>query len=135
MELPITTLSTVALGALYIVLTIRVFGGRRSTGVSLGDGDDMMLTRRIRGQGNFVENVPITLFLILVAEMQRVSVLPDLFTIVLAITAAAFVLGRILHGYAFAFTDNWPFGRVVGMSLSFFSTAALVPLALFAALT
>ncbi|MEM9733432.1 MAG: MAPEG family protein [Pseudomonadota bacterium] len=135
MELPITTLSTIALGALYIVLTIRVFGGRRSTGVSLGDGDDMMLTRRIRGQGNFVENVPITLFLILVAEMQSVSVPPDLFTMVLAITAAAFVLGRILHGYAFAFTDNWPFGRVVGMSLSFFSTAALVPLALFAALT
>ncbi|MEL7229455.1 MAG: MAPEG family protein [Pseudomonadota bacterium] len=135
MELPVTTFSTIALGALYIVLTIRVFSGRRSTGVSLGDGDDKTLTRRIRGQGNFVENVPITILLILVAEMQTVSLLPGLFFALLVITAAAFVMGRLLHGYAFAFTDNWPFGRVVGMSLSFFSTIALVPLALFAALT
>ncbi|MEL6751535.1 MAG: MAPEG family protein [Pseudomonadota bacterium] len=134
MVLPITTLATIVLAALYVALTTAVFGARSKTGISLGDGDNEMLMRRNRGQGNFVENVPITLLVLLVAEMQTVGLWPDTFRIALAILAAAFVVGRILHGIAFGFTDYWRFGRGAGMALSYFSTIALIVLAIFAVL-
>lgn len=134
MILPITTLATIALTGLFIVLTIRVVQARGVAGVSLGDGGDVRLTRTIRGQANFVENVPIALLLILLTEMQTVSLWPNVFGWIFALTVAVFVIGRTLHGIAFGFTMNWPFGRMVGMSLSVFSMALLLALAIFAVL-
>ena len=129
MVLPVTAIATVILGAWYVVLTARVVDARRSAGVSLGDGGDERLTRRMRGQGNFVENVPIALLVLAVAEMQTVTTAPTLFTAVLAVAATALVAGRILHGVAFCFSDQWIFGRMVGMILTFLSMIALVLLA------
>lgn len=132
MILPITSVATVVLAAWYIILTMRVIDARRLAGVSLGDGGNELLIRRGRGQGNFVENVPITLLLLAVTEMQSVGILSNLFPIALALTTSAFVLGRLMHGYAFCFTEHSKFGRMGGMILTFVAQIALVILAAFA---
>ncbi|MDA8870798.1 MAPEG family protein [Rhizobiaceae bacterium] len=134
MVLPITTFATLALAGLYIVLTMRVIDARRAAGVSIGDGGDALLSRRMRGQANFTENVPITLLVMVVTELQTVTVLPNAFSILFALAAVAFVLGRVLHGCAFCFSDNWPFGRMGGMLLTFGSMIVLILLAIFAVL-
>ena len=54
-----------AIFALMLVgLSIRVANARREIQVALGDGGKRMLQRRIRGQGNFIESVPMALLLL-----------------------------------------------------------------------
>ncbi len=132
MILPITTFATLLLAGLYVALTMRVIDARRASGVSLGDGGDTRLIRTMRGQANFVENVPIALLLVLVTEMQTVELWTGAFEIVFVATVLAFVIGRTLHGIAFGFTMNWPFGRMAGMMLSLFSILLLLVLNIFA---
>ncbi|MEN0040280.1 MAG: MAPEG family protein [Pseudomonadota bacterium] len=134
MILPVTTFATIVLAGLYVALTMRVIDARRFAGVSLGDGGDERLTRTIRGQGNFVENVPIALLLILVTEMQTVALWTTTFDLLFVLATLSFVVGRVLHGIAFGFTMNWPLGRVGGMTLSLFSMLFLLILAIFAVL-
>ena len=134
MLLPVTTITTITLAVWYVVLTMRVIDARRASGVAIGDGGDELLVRRMRGQANFAENVPITLLVLLVAEMQPVTVFADAFPIALAGAALAFTAGRVLHGYAFCFTEQWVFGRMWGMLLTFAAQIALIVLAVFASL-
>ncbi|EFL89017.1 MAPEG family protein [Ahrensia sp. R2A130] len=134
MSIPVTTFATLLLAGLYVALTMRVIGARRAAGVSLGDGGDERLIRTMRGQGNFVENVPIALMLIFVIEMQTVTLWAGAFDVAFIATTCAFVLGRMLHGIAFGFTMNWPLGRVGGMMLTLFSMLFLLVLAIFAVL-
>lgn len=122
MLLPITTLSLCILAVLLFVLSVRVIGARRSEQVSLGDAGNEILQRRIRGHGNLVEYGPIGVLLILAAELQGAN------PIILAVIAAAFVLGRLLHGYAFAFTEKAMRLRVQGMKFTLFSILGLVGL-------
>ncbi|MFT5390453.1 MAG: putative membrane protein YecN with MAPEG domain [Gammaproteobacteria bacterium] len=66
---PITTLYAGILGLLLMVLTARVIKVVRiKGGVSRGDGGNPEFFEIIRGQGNFVEFVPITLVLIALTE-------------------------------------------------------------------
>ena len=96
--------------------------GRGTAKVSLGDGGDPMLIRRIRGMGNFVEYVPLALILLGLAEANGAS------AIALWICGGSLVVGRLLHGYAFAFTDNNRFGRAGGIVLTFVSFVGLIGL-------
>ncbi len=79
------------LGLMFIVMTMRVGLYRVKNKVDIGDGDDAELLRRIRGQGNFVETVPMALFLLVVMEVLGAS---DTW---LHILGAALVIGRFLH--------------------------------------
>jgi len=47
-------------------------------------------------------------------------------SIIVAILALAFVLGRIAHGYALAFTENFPKGRFLGMVTTLITTSLAV---------
>ena len=58
------------LGLLFIPLTIRAGLYRAKSGIFLGDGGDLELQRRVRGQGNFIETVPIALILLVVMELS-----------------------------------------------------------------
>ena len=58
---------------LHIIFTLRVGGYRFSTNISLGDGGDKELLNRIRGQGNFIEQVPIALVLLLLNDLNGLS--------------------------------------------------------------
>ncbi len=120
MSLPITTLSAVALSFILFVLALRVIGFRRSESVSLGDGGKVNLQRAMRGQANLIEYALFATILIFLAELQGG------FSIVLAVIAALFVIGRLLHGYAMGFTENWSFGRYYGTHLTLWPLLALM---------
>ena len=60
----ITALYASILGLLWFVLTFWVILGRWKYGVSLGDGQERDLNRRIRAHANFVETVPLALILL-----------------------------------------------------------------------
>ena len=55
------------------------------------------------------------MLLVLVAELQSGGAVP---TIVVGVLAAVFLLGRLMHGYAFAFTAKNMALRVRGMQLT-----------------
>jgi uncharacterized membrane protein YecN with MAPEG domain len=56
------------LGLLGAVLTINVILNRVRSGVSAGDGGVAALAQAIRAQGNFIEQAPIALIIIALAE-------------------------------------------------------------------
>jgi uncharacterized membrane protein YecN with MAPEG domain len=103
----------VGLAALWLlVLSLRVIAIRRRARVGLGDGGNPELERAIRGQANFVEYVPMALLMLLILEMSRFSIY------LIHALGIVLLIGRLLHGYAFAFTRNFPFGRVWGYALT-----------------
>lgn len=122
MYLPITTIVTAILAVLFVVLSLKVIGRRRAAKVSLGDGGDDQLERRIRAQGNLAEYAPIGLLLILVAEAQSAN------QYLLGLAAIAFVIGRLLHGYALSYRDKAVRPRILGMQLTLFSILGLAAL-------
>jgi uncharacterized protein len=108
----ITALYAGLLAILFLVLSIRVV--QKRTNVSLGDGGDAELLRRIRGHGNFAEYVP--LMLLMMALLEYGGALPSWLLHALGITL---VVARVLHGIALSFTAKWKFGRFYGTLLSF----------------
>ncbi|WP_108662392.1 MAPEG family protein [Acuticoccus kandeliae] len=94
MSFPVTAATAVALALLLVVLSLRVVGRRRRSLIVLGDGNDPDLQRSIRAQANFAEYAPLFLILLALAEANATPPL------LLSITAALFVLGRILHFHA-----------------------------------
>lgn len=108
------------LALLLVILSLRIIGVRRGENVSLGSGDSKTLERRIRAQGNLVEYAPIGLILIGLAEFQHAN------PFLIGVSAAAFVMGRLLHGYALGFTTKAIKPRVAGMLLTLLSLLALI---------
>ena len=124
MFLPITTLSACVLTVLLFVLSMRVVRVRRSERVVLGSDGSELLLRRVRGQANLTEYGPIGIFLVFLAEIQSANVYA------LALLASAFLAGRLMHGYAFSFTDGSMRLRVLGMQFTLLSLLGLAGLCL-----
>ncbi len=82
------------LALLYIALAVRVIGARQSKGVSLSDGDDVELRRRIRAHGNAAENIPLGIVLLALLELQTAP------TVLLHVFGVTLLVGRLLHGMA-----------------------------------
>ena len=119
-SLPVTSLTALCAGALILLLTIKVIQLRRRDGVVLGDGDNRALGKAIRGHANAVEQLPIALIIMGLAELQGGH------TALLSIIAVALVIGRVLHGVYFAYDGtHWRF-RFVGMALTLLAQGALV---------
>lgn len=113
MMLAITSFYAGLLALIYLALSWRVILGRYSAGVSLGDGEDKSLQRRMRAHGNAGENIPLGLILLALVEVQGAPVL--------AMHALGLMLlvGRALHGLALTRSKPWALGRSVGMLLTF----------------
>ena len=111
--LPITTVFASLLALLALVLASRVVDSRRSEKVSLGDGGNELVQRRMRAQGNFNDYVPMTVILVGLAEFQNANFW------LLAGISTAFLVARVAHGYAMAFTDGWVPGRFYGTVVTF----------------
>ena len=114
MELPslsllsVTPIYAALLGLLFVPLTLRVRLYRVKHKVNLGDGDDPELLRIMRGQGNFIETVPLAVILLILMEVLGAS------NTWLHALGAALVIGRILH--YIGLTEMGPFvGRPVGI--------------------
>jgi len=122
----VTALYAGLLGLLLVLLSARVILARRSRRVSLGSGGDAELERRIRAQGNLAEYAPMGLILIGLLESGG-SPPAVLHTLGLPLLA-----GRLLHGWAFSFTEGNAAARTGGMALTLASigTAAMLNLAL-----
>ncbi len=108
----VTALYAGLLGLWFLVLSIRVIQRRRS-GIAMGDGGDSDMLRRIRAHGNFAEYTPMCLILIGLCEYHGAGAL------LLHGLGGGLLLARLLHGYAFAFTDSFQFGRFHGTLLTF----------------
>ncbi|WP_353229239.1 MAPEG family protein [Novosphingobium sp.] len=105
--LPISLAAAAAAALVNIWLSVRIGAVRQAKKISIGDGGDEALIRRMRAQANFIENAPIVLVLIALVEAARPG------NPVLAGVAVAFILGRIAHGLGM---DGGAFGtgRMVG---------------------
>lgn len=100
------------LALLFVLLSVRVIGGRRSAGVALGDGGDRLLLRRQRVHANFTEYVPIALLLLAMAELQGAPVL------LLHGLGIGLFAGRLVHAYGLS-QDPEPMAlRVTGMAIT-----------------
>ncbi len=118
--LPITSITAVLAGVIILLLTIKVIQFRRRDGVVMGDGDSRSMAKAIRGHANAVEQLPIALILMGLAEVQD----GDRFMLILC--ATALIVGRILHGVYFAHDGvNWRF-RFFGMALTLLAQIGLL---------
>ncbi|TMJ15844.1 MAG: MAPEG family protein [Alphaproteobacteria bacterium] len=91
MILPITLTMAGAATLLNIWLARRVGQVRMAHKVSVGDGGNEALTRRMRAQANFVEYTPFFLILLGLIELAKGSALW------LWIVGAVYILARICH--------------------------------------
>lgn len=118
----ITTLTASLLAILFLIISLKIIKLRKHYKISLGASghDDLELV--IRAHGNFAEYTPITLILMLCAEANKAN------SILLFIIALFFILGRMMHAYAFIFNKQHFKFRVRGMLLTFYPLIALAAL-------
>lgn len=117
MLVTVTPIYAALAGLLLLLLSIRVVKTRKKIRVAIGDKGDATLARRIRVHGNFVEYAPITLLLLLLAELQGGPVW------LLHTVGASLLIGRCIHAYGVSQEPENFKVRSAGMLLTF---AALV---------
>ena len=109
------------LAILLFILSIRVIGLRGNPAfafIAQGKGDDELLQRAIRAQGNLTEYAPTMLILLFFLETSDVA------DAKLHALAGAFLLGRVMHGICMGFMrSNMPL-RVGGTALTLLPLAA-----------
>ena len=107
----ITSLYAGLLALIFLALSARVVAVRGR--VSLGDGGDPEVLRRMRGHANFAEYVPLILVMMALLEYQQIAAWQ------LHAIGATLVFARVIHGIALSFTRKWFFGRFFGTVLTF----------------
>eukprot|EP00471_Norrisiella_sphaerica_P003503 CAMPEP_0184485392 /NCGR_PEP_ID=MMETSP0113_2-20130426/7010_1 /TAXON_ID=91329 /ORGANISM="Norrisiella sphaerica, Strain BC52" /LENGTH=126 /DNA_ID=CAMNT_0026866819 /DNA_START=29 /DNA_END=406 /DNA_ORIENTATION=+ len=92
---------------------MRVIYLRAVNNVGMGDGGNTDLARSIRGHSNFAEYTPICLLLLAMNEISGyVS------STWVSLLGGAFLIGRLLHAYAFWNAQPFFIGRVGGTALT-----------------
>ena len=99
-------------GLFHLGLTLYVIFGRWRFEVSLGDGGERYLRRRIRAHGNFTENVPIALILMYFAEMHLLE------SYWIHLCGIGLIISRTLHFIGFIQDHSTNRYRQVGMALT-----------------
>ena len=117
--MPTTAMVAALLAPLYLLLTFRVIGQRRSAKVAIGDGGDKVLTRLMRVHANFAETVPYALILMGLAESMNAQ------QRLLRIAGFCLVVGRYVHAYGVSQASETFMFRVTGMILTFVSIVVL----------
>jgi hypothetical protein len=107
--MPITALYAGLLAFLFVALAAQVIVFRRGERISLGDGGNDTLLKRIRAHGNFAEYAPFALVLIGLAESAKAD--PRL----LHGLGIALVAGRIAHAVGVSQSPQIMRLRVGGM--------------------
>ncbi len=113
MTVSVTLIYAILLSLLYIVLSARVGSTRVRRKITIGDGGNADLLRRIRVHGNFSEYTPICLIMIHLLEVSAFSP-----TVIHFLGITLFV-GRLVHAWGFGSTPENMAGRSVGMILTF----------------
>lgn len=124
MLMTVPTVSVVlaaGLALLNLWLGIRVGQVRTSEKVSVGDGGNERVIRRMRAHANFAENGWVVMALVLVIELSVGS------SLWLWLATGLFLIGRVLHGFGM---DGWRAGRGGGTLITFAVQMVLVGWAL-----
>ena len=116
--LPVTLAAAAAAFLVNMWLGWRVIAARRVAKVSIGDGGDEGVLRRMRAHSNFAEYAPV--FLVLLAALELAGANRTL----LLAAAVAFTLARVAHGIGMDGRALTRF-RVAGMMTSTFVSLAL----------
>lgn len=111
--MPVTALYAGLLALLFVVLSIRVIAVRRGARISVGDGGDTTLLRRMRVHANFAEYVPMALILIGLAESLKTD--PRL----LHGLGVLLLVGRVVHATGMSLPKESLPMRVAGMVSTF----------------
>ncbi len=125
MLIPVTLTAAAGAALINIWLSIRIGRLRTAHKISVGDGGNEALNRRMRAHLNFAENAPIVLVLIAALELSGKGgawLLP---------VAAVFLIGRILHGLGM---DGGAFGvgRMIGTIVTLLTQLGLAIVAVLA---
>lgn len=118
MLLPITLTIAGAAALINIWLMIRVGQVRGSEKVSVGDGGNDKVIRRMRAHSNYIESAPFILALVALIELATGS------STWLWIVGGVYLLGRIAHGIGM---DDGAFGkgRMIGTIITMLALLAL----------
>lgn len=108
MQLAITAPYAALLTVLFIVLTQMVIITRNRVKVPLGDGGDTRLIEANRRQMNFVENVPLALILMILAEAGGAG------SMLLNIAGSVLVVARIVHPFGITVANQAHPLRIAG---------------------
>lgn len=100
------------LGLLYLSLTWRVIGFRRSLKIGIGDGGNQELKRAIRAHANAGETIPIGLLLLALSEAGGAP------WWVVVTLGGMLLAGRVLHAVGLSRHAGTSPGRFVGMVLT-----------------
>lgn len=128
MELAIAPIYAAVLGLMSLGLSYHVILARARVGVSIGDGGDLDLATRIRRHGNFHENIPLSLVLMVLAEAGGLA------AGWLHGAGVLLVVGRALHAVGLAHDRPVAFGRIAGLSANHIANLILIAALLIAAL-
>ena len=107
--IPVALSTAAACTLINLWLQIRVGRVRGSEKVSIGDGGNDLVIRRMRAHANLVENAPFAVLLILALELACGT------STCLWVAAALFVVGRLFHPFGM---DGAKYGRTIGTALS-----------------
>jgi uncharacterized protein len=123
MSLFITLTIAAAAALINIWLMIRCGQARTSQKVSVGDGGNEFVIRRMRAHANFIESAPIVLILIAALEISGGT------SSWLWYVGIAFIVGRLAHGLGM---DGGTLGkgRMIGTLLTMLTLAGLAIMAL-----
>lgn len=122
MLLPITLTIAAAAALVNIWLSVRIGRVRMAERISVGDGGNENVIRRMRAQANFVENAPFVLILIGAIELSGRA------GWWLWVVGLLFIVGRIAHGFGMD-GGTLARGRMVGTIITMLT---LLGLALYA---
>jgi uncharacterized membrane protein YecN with MAPEG domain len=119
MLLTTTTLYALPLIVIWLFLWMRVTSIRSAIGCSIGYAGDMTLLQKIRQHGNFIEWVPLTLVLMILAEAQRTDALW------LHVAGALLLIGRLAHPFGLKIDNAGHPLRYVGNGTNFLAAIVL----------
>lgn len=127
MLLPTTLCLAAAAAVINIWISIRVGQTRGVAKVSVGDGGDERLLRRMRAHANFVENTPLVLILIAAVDLSGKG------AAWLAIVGAVYMLGRVCHALGMD-GGSLQWGRGAGTMITMLTQLGLAVVAVLIAL-
>jgi uncharacterized protein len=96
-----------------VALTVLVIRERRTKLVGIGDGGDKKMARMVRVHGNFAENAPFALAILVLLALVGASSWP------IHLVGVLFLAGRIAHAVGLSHSAGSSIGRVAGMMLTF----------------
>ena len=127
MNLPLTLTMAAAAGLINLWLAIRIGQVRTSQKVSVGDGGNEFVIRRMRAQANFVEYTPFVLVLIGALECSGYA------ATWLWVVGVVYMIGRLAHGLGM---DGGALGkgRSVGTAITMLTQLGLAVVAVLIAM-